>query len=140
MVLPGMLMYCERCHNRKAIREFPSGIAKVCLVCQKEKSVKTKKKEKKRRPLTDEQRKRKNARRRERSLPEFYTAMFLRQGGVCAICREKPKLFRRLVVDHDHRTGRVRGLLCDNCNRAIGLLKDKSQILHKAIKYLDEEL
>lgn len=40
------------------------------------------------------------------------------QGGVCAICSKPPKR-RRLCVDHNHRTGKVRGLLCDLCNRRI---------------------
>jgi len=49
-----------------------------------------------------------------------YAAMLERQAGVCAICRRPPKVGgRRLHVDHDHRTGRVRGLLCFTCNRYI---------------------
>lgn len=51
----------------------------------------------------------------------------------CAICRKKEKLH----VDHCHRTGMVRGLLCGNCNRAIGLLKDSPKNLRAAISYLE---
>lgn len=47
-----------------------------------------------------------------------YAAMLARQGGGCAICGTTPKT-RRLNVDHDHRTGAVRGLLCHRCNRAL---------------------
>lgn len=47
-----------------------------------------------------------------------YAAMLERQGGHCAICPNEPKT-RRLHVDHDHRTGEVRGLLCYRCNRAL---------------------
>lgn len=53
---------------------------------------------------------------------EEYDALFRYQGGRCAICRRKPRT-KRLAVDHDHRTGEVRGLLCANnengCNRAV---------------------
>ena len=47
-----------------------------------------------------------------------YTRMLEAQGGGCAICGNPPKS-RRLHVDHDHRTGQVRGLLCFRCNRAL---------------------
>lgn len=47
-----------------------------------------------------------------------YSAMLAAQGGGCAICGAPPKL-RRLHVDHDHKTNRVRGLLCYRCNKAL---------------------
>jgi hypothetical protein len=47
-----------------------------------------------------------------------YEAMLAAQGGVCKLCGRPPKT-RRLAVDHDHKNGRVRGLLCYRCNRAI---------------------
>jgi hypothetical protein len=47
-----------------------------------------------------------------------YTALLESQGGGCAICGNPPKT-RRLSVDHDHKTGAVRGLLCFRCNRAL---------------------
>ncbi len=49
---------------------------------------------------------------------EEYARLFAKQGGGCAICGNPPKT-RRLDVDHDHKTGRVRGLLCHRCNRAL---------------------
>ena len=72
-----------------------------------------------------------------------YAAMNLAQDGVCAICK-KPELNRsngpnpkRLSVDHCHETGAVRGLLCNNCNRAIGLLGDDPALLRAAVEYLE---
>src|SRR5437867_13162633 len=47
-----------------------------------------------------------------------YDALLAAQGGGCAICDRPPKT-RRLDVDHDHRTGKVRGLLCHRCNRGL---------------------
>lgn len=57
------------------------------------------------------------------------------QGGVCAICNGKNN-DRDLAVDHCHTTGKVRGLLCGNCNRGIGYFKDSKILLEKTIKYL----
>lgn len=57
------------------------------------------------------------------------------QNNVCAICEEESD-YNSLNVDHDHLTGRVRGLLCGNCNKGIGLFKDSSDLLIKASKYL----
>jgi hypothetical protein len=65
------------------------------------------------------------------------------QGHGCAICggvstrKCKYRRWYDLAVDHDHDTGKVRGLLCDNCNRAIGLMKDDVSVLRKAITYLE---
>lgn len=58
------------------------------------------------------------------------------QSGVCAICFYPPKTTKKLSVDHDHKTKLIRGLLCDNCNRSLGLLKDDISILQRAIYYL----
>lgn len=60
------------------------------------------------------------------------------QNNLCAICNEpeNQKKNKHLCVDHSHITNENRGLLCSNCNRAIGLLKDDIEILKKAIIYL----
>jgi hypothetical protein len=66
--------------------------------------------------------------------PEDYDNMALEQGGLCLICDRVPK--KRLVVDHNHHTGEVRGLLCDPCNVALGFLEDNTKFLLRAIEYL----
>ena len=59
------------------------------------------------------------------------------QNGCCAICKTpQSELTRELSVDHNHDTGEIRGLLCSNCNRGIGHLKDDITILQSAISYL----
>lgn len=65
-----------------------------------------------------------------------YEQLCLSQGGVCAICAEPDKR-QRLSVDHDHITGRVRGLLCVYCNNVLGQARDRVDVLRRAIKYLE---
>jgi len=63
-----------------------------------------------------------------------YQSMLDDQGGVCAICGHPPKT-RRLSVDHDHKTGLVRGLLCHRCNRFLASWITETW-LEQAIMYL----
>jgi hypothetical protein len=67
-----------------------------------------------------------------------YDAMLASQDNGCYICGE-PELHRALSIDHNHRTGKVRGLLCSNHNRALGLLGDDPDLLLKAHAYLVKE-
>lgn len=60
-------------------------------------------------------------------------AMFAEQNGACGICKEAPAAH----VDHDHATGRVRGLLCFNCNQALGNFRDRGDLMLLAIHYLE---
>lgn len=64
-----------------------------------------------------------------------YNKMFRDQNGVCAIC-ERPPVDIRLAVDHNHASGRVRGLLCNPCNLVLGMMDDKHERLLKAYQYL----
>ncbi len=67
---------------------------------------------------------------------EQYRTLLDKQEGTCAICSQDAPA-RALHVDHDHETGEVRGLLCNNCNRGLGLLKDDVVVLRSAITYLE---
>jgi hypothetical protein len=67
-----------------------------------------------------------------------YTAFCARQGGLCAICRERNTKGRDLAIDHDHSTGRIRGLLCTRCNLLLGLAKDSVDRLLEAALYLEK--
>lgn len=66
-----------------------------------------------------------------------YDALAEAQGHVCAVCQQGCDSGHRLSVDHCHDTGRVRGLLCKKCNRAIGLLGDTPEGLRAAADYLE---
>ena len=65
---------------------------------------------------------------------ETYEKMLKDQDHCCAICKEKPK--KHLAVDHCHETGKIRGLLCMNCNKGLGMFKDDENRMNKAIQYL----
>jgi len=68
-----------------------------------------------------------------------YNRMFEEQNGVCWICRKAETTNGgTLHVDHNSKSGKVRGLLCGRCNRAIGLFKDSIELLGCATKYLQE--
>lgn len=75
---------------------------------------------------------------------EDYEAMLAGQGGVCAICRQEETWVNSrkgsigaLAVDHDHSTGKVRGLLCNSCNVLIALSGERTEVLRAAIAYLE---
>lgn len=73
-----------------------------------------------------------------------YDLMLKSQNGVCAICGQSETTksnssnkLRRLSVDHCHKTHKIRGLLCNNCNKSLGGFKDDSELLRKAANYLE---
>lgn len=69
--------------------------------------------------------------------PVMFDSFMRQQAGRCAICRGLPlNSDRALAVDHNHHTDHIRGLLCENCNRAIGLFEDDPDRLTNAVKYL----
>lgn len=73
---------------------------------------------------------------------EQYNAMEVQQGGVCAICKQPETQERngveyRLAVDHCHKTGKVRGLLCFKCNSAMGSFEKRDVPLANVEKYLE---
>lgn len=69
--------------------------------------------------------------------PEDYDELYTKQNGRCAICNKtKEETLTPICIDHSHKTGKVRGLLCYSCNQGIGFFKDDIQLLQKAINYL----
>jgi hypothetical protein len=107
---------CGRCRIEKPADEFAinrtkkNGLQSDCLDCMRD--------------------------RKYGLVPGEFDRILGRQGGGCAICKQPCARERRLSVDHCHSTGRVRGLLCQNCNAAIGMFKDDAALLFRAIDYL----
>lgn len=135
---------CAQCKQEKDESEFykrtasPDGLHYRCKKCLSEKEKKDKKAKK-----AYETAKRADAR-KESSLKRHYNislgefeVMLANQSGVCAICGREPDGFQRaFAVDHDHITGRVRGILCPDCNRGLGGFQDDPELLRKAAEYL----
>ena len=68
---------------------------------------------------------------------EQYVELLVLQNFRCKICLKKADNLR---IDHDHESGKVRGLLCNACNLALGLFRDNTQVLNDAKKYIAESL
>lgn len=123
----GYQTYCRICHNKMQRDKYNSDpMAKV------------------KRQLRAGRRKEKNPEAQRRAelkrlygiTLEDYVEMFVKQKEVCAICSQKCPTKKSLSVDHDHNTGKVRGLLCNRCNRALGMFQDNPELLIKAASYL----
>lgn len=96
--------------------------------------------EENRKALSDGERKRKFG-----ITPERYSELLQSQNGLCAICNQPETATRlgkvkALAVDHCHKSGGIRGLLCSDCNTGIGKLKDDPKVLLAAIQYLTYHL
>jgi hypothetical protein len=71
--------------------------------------------------------------------PVDYDRLYQIQQGKCAVCKKHSSEFqRRLAVDHNHKTGKVRGLLCGSCNTRLGWFEDQ-EFTQRALKYLEEQ-
>jgi hypothetical protein len=68
--------------------------------------------------------------------PDEYETKLAAQGGGCALCGRLPAPGRQLDIDHDHRTGAVRGLVCNTCNQGLGQFRDDPIRLAHAAAYL----
>lgn len=65
--------------------------------------------------------------------PSDVERMIVKQGGLCPICKSRPAAH----VDHDHKSGKVRAILCEPCNGMLGLFSDDPHVIRKAIRYLE---
>jgi hypothetical protein len=69
---------------------------------------------------------------------EAYNELLKKQGGVCAICGDLPKVGKPLAVDHNHKTKEVGGLLCSSCNISIGFIERAPHLVKLEIQYLQK--
>lgn len=128
----GVAKYCTGCKQRKSASAFTKskqakdGLQNRCRTCHSSRS--------KERTTIDAQRKWRYLKEYGITL-EQYDSMLAAQNNVCAICKEPPGK-QRLHVDHCHKTGQIRGLLCASCNIGIGYFRDSEALLGLAIQYL----
>ena len=136
--------WCPDCKLEKFIHEFGSGINKdglssYCRSCKNARSKKS--------PNYNKNIRNSYLKKNYGIDEDEYERMFDAQDGVCAICRlpetrtKKSKSNdlnqqTRLAIDHDHKTGNIRGLLCYKCNVGLGYFQDDATRLNKAIWYL----
>jgi len=144
---------CNKCNKLKSLQEFhkhstaKDGLRYECKNCRKERD-----RIYRRTPAGRAASKRSNKKQVEKgnaakatlkyNLKKFnltlvdYDLLSAEQDHVCAICNNINENGRRLSVDHDHETGKVRSLLCMKCNSLLGFVKDDVKILKNAINYL----
>jgi len=73
---------------------------------------------------------------------DYYNKILKLQNNKCALCGSEGFVMKechtaKLVVDHDHKTNKVRGLLCHNCNRALGLLQDNPEVIRRCAEWVE---
>lgn len=128
------IMICKICGLDKPIKDYYNNKGNRCKKCvnklnyQRRKELGTTSSQ----VQTLEQRRRYNLRYNYNLTPEEFNKLAEAQGEKCAICKKS----KPLKVDHDHKTKRVRGLLCDRCNHGLGHFFDDPQLLQAAIYYL----
>jgi hypothetical protein len=135
---------CRICGVEKDVTDFykkaryvlytnsPAGFSHDCIPCDREKA------RKKRIENPDYQRAFDLRGKFGISIAE-YDSMLAAQGERCGICqRHQSELSRRLAVDHNHSTGRVRGLLCNACNTSLGKLREDPEIINKMLEYISK--
>lgn len=129
-----MEKHCNKCNTSKKVSEFSKdtrngGYQNYCKTCQAEYKRNNK----------DKRRNSDYVRMYGITLTE-YNKMLKEQYNCCKICgtHESKQIHNKLVVDHCHSSGAVRGLLCNNCNTALGLLKDDVSLFKSCIEYLEE--
>lgn len=139
---------CKKCNKIKPLSEFfkdkglADGHANICKECKQASTYEWRKKNKDK--YNAYMRQKNKDRYPEARLQRYgisleqHTKMLIAQNYVCAICKKAPTSNRPLVVDHDHVTNEVRGLLCYKCNRDMVAVDDKEH-LDKLLSYRDKK-
>lgn len=136
---------CRKCGTAKPLDEFwagngPHGRQSYCKPCLTESNRINRRKARRRNPERAYMQAREYGLRQNYSMTlERFDEMLAAQDGACAICgsTEPGGGRKHMAVDHDHATGQVRALLCNPCNRGIGLLGDDAARVRAAALYLE---
>jgi hypothetical protein len=118
---------CKKGHDPDLYVRMPSGVY-VCLACKRENGAKYRAKNRERIRIKT------RVGRYDITIDEL-DELWSKQSGCCAICGEALDT-EKYRIDHDHTSGKVRGILCHSCNTGIGLLQDSPKILFNAMEYL----
>lgn len=142
---------CGKCKEIKPLTEFRkynriSGYQSYCKICENKYKVEWHKRNrdivnKRSRKYYKNNKQKVLAYSRKRLyniLEKEYQLLLKEQNFVCAICKSKCATYENLSVDHCHNTNKIRGLLCNRCNRALGMFEDNISLLKKVIKYLEK--
>ena len=125
---------CQRCGKEKPVCKMAIHSPGTCKACS---TNKTKKWALEHPDKWDHQRRSSHLRKRFGIDLEEFNRLFAAQGWRCAICKtQTPDRHRRFHIDHDHKSGAIRGILCGRCNRAIGQFGDDPGLCLKAARYL----
>lgn len=135
---------CKVCGLDKIDSSFYKTNQTTCKICVRERTATWQTENRERyREISREWGQRNPDKRKHEALKRFhgislsdYLLLSAKQNNLCAICQNPPLGKRTLAVDHDHKTGKIRGLLCGNCNTALGLLKENPSSLLAACEYL----
>lgn len=144
---------CSRCHISKPLESFCKhrgmidGHNNNCKECVKKYTEENKEKIRKyksdyyyaNREKCIERDRKNHLKRKYNVTVEWYEEQLKKQNGQCKICgtTDGRGISSLLHVDHNHETGKVRGLLCQSCNTGIGLFKENTELLEKAIQYVN---
>jgi len=145
------LRKCAKCYRYKPLSKFhkdkskSDGFRKECVDCRSKTSKEYYNRPERKEVVSKYIEQHREARRRNTLkymyglTTENYEQLYLKLNGKCAICGkpEQRKSSSHLCVDHCHKTGKIRGLLCHKCNSGIGKLNDDVELLKKAISYLE---
>lgn len=132
------LKYCYSCEQDLPIKDFwadssrPDGKCHKCKNCMRQRNTNYRKSN----PEKFAAYQLKNACKKHGIKVSDFEWLKKRQKNLCAICQRPQIRGKRLAIDHCHRTGRVRGLLCDGCNGGLGLFGDDPERLQAAIEYI----
>ncbi len=114
---------CRSCNKSKPIKDFWTGTgvtSSYCKICANKKAYKT------------------GLLKNYNLTLQGYNVLFTKQKGCCAICgKHQSEISYKLYVDHNHKTSKVRGLLCSSCNTFVGYIEKNN--INKVARYLKEE-